>query len=86
MLPALWALRNLAYGNEAAKTKIGKKEGVPALLDICCNEVSLFVPPCLRATQHCFALALTPLPRCCHRARCRAKRTPRSSRLRCRRF
>ena len=44
LLPAIWALRNLAYGNETAKTKIGKKGGVPALLKICCDQVNATLP------------------------------------------
>merc|ERR1711959_598606 len=35
LLPALWALRNLAYNNETTKTKIGKRQGIEKLVKVC---------------------------------------------------
>ena len=39
LLPALWALRNLAYNNETTKTKIGKRQGIEKLVKVCNDQV-----------------------------------------------
>ena len=39
LLPALWALRNLAYNNETTKTKIGKRQGIETLVIVCNDQV-----------------------------------------------